>query len=98
LPAFQAALKAFDADGNGTLNQPEFEQFAKSLMKSGPDMFFARVGKDAVVKTAMLPALSLGIKQAGGAMGLEQMKSVPLAVMAPAVGCVAKAVGALIPY
>jgi hypothetical protein len=29
-------------------------------------MFFARVGKDAVVKTALLPALTVGVKKAGG--------------------------------
>lgn len=33
---------------------------------AGPDMFFARVGKDAVVKTALLPALTVGVKKAGG--------------------------------
>jgi hypothetical protein len=31
----QAALKAFDDDHNGSLDQGEFERFAKSLMKSG---------------------------------------------------------------
>lgn len=31
----QAALKAFDDDHNGALDEPEFERFAKSLMKSG---------------------------------------------------------------
>lgn len=33
--SIQAALKAFDDDHNGALDEPEFERFAKSLMKSG---------------------------------------------------------------
>lgn len=94
----QAALRAFDADSNGSLNEPEFERFARSLMKSGPDMFFARVGKDAIVKTALLPTLTMGIKQASSKTpGLEPIKDVPLAVLAPAVGVVFQAVRALIP-
>jgi hypothetical protein len=94
----QAALRAFDADGNGSLDEPEFEKFARSLMKSGPDMFFARLGKDAVIKTALLPTVTMGLKQAGSKTpGLEGIKDVPLAVMAPAVGVVFQAVRALIP-
>lgn len=96
--AIQAALKAFDDDHNGSLDQPEFERFAKSLMSTGPDMFFARVGKDAVVKTALLPALTVGIKKgSSGVPGLQSMQDVPLAVLAPAVGVVFNAVKALIP-
>eukprot|EP00879_Flechtneria_rotunda_P010739 GHRR01011221.1.p1 GENE.GHRR01011221.1~~GHRR01011221.1.p1 ORF type:complete len:120 (+),score=38.86 GHRR01011221.1:148-507(+) len=95
----QAALKAYNADGNGTLNQEECQQFAKSLLKSGPDTFFARVGKDALIKTALLPALTIGIKSAGSQMpGLQSVKDVSLAVLAPAVGVVFKAVRALAPY
>ena len=33
--ALQAALRAFDDDHNGALDQAEFERFAKSLMKTG---------------------------------------------------------------
>lgn len=113
----QAALKAFDDDHNGALDNDEFERFAKSLIKSGglhclscvlhdsitahqagagvkskegrtrcptppkgcaaassaccraaagPDMFFARVGKDAMIKTALLPAVTVGVKKASG--------------------------------
>lgn len=39
---------------------------ACAVPPAGPDMFFARVGKDAVVKTALLPALTVGVKKAGG--------------------------------
>lgn len=97
--AIQAALKEFDTDHNGSLDHKEFERFAKSLMKSGPDVFFARVGKDALVKTAILPAITMGIKNAGGSLpGLERVKDVPLAVLAPALGVAFNAVKALIPY
>lgn len=40
------------ADGNGTLEPAEFVEFARSIMKNGPDMFFSRVGKQAAVNTA----------------------------------------------
>eukprot|EP00882_Tetradesmus_deserticola_P007172 GHRQ01007551.1.p1 GENE.GHRQ01007551.1~~GHRQ01007551.1.p1 ORF type:complete len:155 (+),score=53.73 GHRQ01007551.1:275-739(+) len=97
--AIQAALKSFDDDHNGALDAAEFERFAKSLMSTGPDMFFARVGKDAVVKTALLPALTMGVKRAAAGMpGLEGIKDVPLAVLAPAIGVAFNAVRALVPY
>eukprot|EP00879_Flechtneria_rotunda_P025098 GHRR01026651.1.p1 GENE.GHRR01026651.1~~GHRR01026651.1.p1 ORF type:complete len:106 (-),score=29.42 GHRR01026651.1:147-464(-) len=68
-------------------------------MPAGPDTFFARVGKDALIKTALLPALTIGIKSAGSQMpGLQSVKDVSLAVLAPAVGVVFKAVRALAPY
>eukprot|EP00878_Enallax_costatus_P006262 GHUV01006565.1.p1 GENE.GHUV01006565.1~~GHUV01006565.1.p1 ORF type:complete len:155 (+),score=51.12 GHUV01006565.1:143-607(+) len=95
----QAALKAFDDDHNGSLDQKEFERFSKSLMKSGPDVFFARVGKDAIVKTALLPAVTVGVKNASGRLpGLEHIRDVPLAVLAPALGVAFSAVRALLPY
>lgn len=61
-------------------------------------MFFARVGKDAVLKTALLPAVTVGVKRAAGEVpGLESVKDVPLALMAPALGVAFNAVRALIP-
>ena len=61
-------------------------------------MFFARVGKDAVLKTALLPAVSVGVKNATSQVpGLEGVKDVPLAVLAPALGVAFNAVRALIP-
>eukprot|EP00877_Chromochloris_zofingiensis_P011848 jgi/Chrzof1/6917/Cz02g03100.t1 len=98
-PKIQAALETFDADHNGSLNPQEFERFAKSLLKAGPDTFFARVGKDALIKTALIPSLSLGVKRAAQALpGLrEHVGNVPLAVMAPALGVIFSAVRSLIP-
>jgi hypothetical protein len=40
------------SDNNGTLDPAEFVEFARSMMKSGPDMFFARVGKHTAINTA----------------------------------------------
>lgn len=66
--------------------------------RPGPDMFFARVGKDAVIKTALLPAMTVGVKKASSEVpGLEGVKDVPLAVLAPALGVAFNAVKALIP-
>jgi len=66
-------------------------------MKSGPDMFFARVGKDAILKTTLLPALSVGVRNGAGWLGATQVQNMPLAVFAPALGCVIGAVRAVIP-
>lgn len=57
------ALRAYDEDGNGTLDEKEFEELAKSLMRTGPDAFFARVGKSAVVNTAFLPAAAVAVQK-----------------------------------
>ncbi|KIY96788.1 hypothetical protein MNEG_11173 [Monoraphidium neglectum] len=89
----QAALRAYDADGSGCLEEKEFELFAKSLMHSGPDQFFARVGKDALLRTAVLPAVTVGVKNAAGNL----FSGVPVVVLAPAIGCVVSAIKALIP-
>jgi hypothetical protein len=46
-------------------------------VKSGPDMFFTRVGKDAVVQTALLPAISMGIQvrgRGGGGAGRRRRR------------------------
>ena len=43
----------------------------------------ARVGKDAMLKTALLPALTMGIKNAAPYVGADSIKNVPLAVRRP---------------
>jgi hypothetical protein len=71
---------------------------AAAVVSAGPDMFFARVGKDAVLKTALLPAVTMGVKKASAEVpGLDAVKDVPLAVLAPALGVAFNAVRALIP-
>jgi len=61
-------------------------------------VFFARLGKQAVVTTTLLPALSMGVKKASKQVpGMESMNDVPLAVLAPALGVAFNAVRALIP-
>lgn len=37
------SFRVFDADMSGQLDEKEFVQFANSLMRNGPDAFFARV-------------------------------------------------------
>ncbi len=59
-----AALRAYDEDGNGTLDEKEFEAFARNMINTGPDAFFARVGKHAVVQTAVLPAAAVAVQKA----------------------------------
>lgn len=59
-----------------------------------PAVFFSRLGKNAVLTTAVLPALTVGVKHvASGALG-----GVPGIVLAPAIGVLAKAVRGLLPF
>mmetsp|Transcript_6750 Transcript_6750/g.16808 ORF Transcript_6750/g.16808 Transcript_6750/m.16808 type:complete len:153 (-) Transcript_6750:258-716(-) len=92
----QASLKAFDKDGNGTLEPAEFVEFARSMMKSGPDMFFARVGKQTAINTAVLPAAGMVIQRATQ-NSLPAVAGVPLAVLAPVIGNIFGAVRGLLP-
>lgn len=66
-------------------------------MYSGPDMFFARVGKDTAVNTALLPVATKSIQAGAGAAGFGAFSQVPLHVAAPVVGAMFKAVRALLP-
>ncbi len=55
------------------------------------DQFFSRVGRDAFVKTAVLPAVSLGVKRGIQALpGLEGAGNLPNMVLAPLIGCIVK--------
>lgn len=54
-------------------------------MHPSPTMHFpllpARsVGKDAVLKTALLPAITMGVKNGAGLVGADAVKDMPLAV------------------
>jgi hypothetical protein len=64
---------------------------------AGPDLFFSRVGKDAAVRTAVLPMATKSLQAAAGAAGLAPLAAVPLHVAAPAVGAIFRAVRALLP-
>jgi hypothetical protein len=92
------ALTTFDTDTDGRLNRDEFVEFSRNLMKTGPDMFFARVGKDAAIRTALLPVATRGLQGAAGASGWKAIADVPLHIAAPMVGAVAGAVKALLPF
>eukprot|EP00884_Botryococcus_braunii_P006445 jgi/Botrbrau1/15801/Bobra.4_1s0151.1 len=84
--AIIAALKQFDANHDGSLDLDEFELFARSFIKSGPDVFFSRIGKNVVVETGLVPASAMVIKHVarGSALfgGLAQVQS-PKGVPAP---------------
>lgn len=72
-------------------------RFSRSLVKNGPDMFFARVGRDAAIQTAVLPVATRGLQGAASASGMTAIADVPLHIAAPIVGSLFKAVRALIP-
>lgn len=72
-------------------------RFARSLVKNGPDMFFARVGRDAAVQAAVLPVATRGLQAAARASGFAGAANIPLHFAAPAVGSMLKAVRALVP-
>jgi hypothetical protein len=66
-------------------------------MAAGPDMFFMRVGRDAAVKTAVLPASTRALQELCSRGGFKAVADVPLHIAAPTLGCVVRAVSALIP-
>ena len=43
--------------------QDEFFEFASTMVNTGPDAFFARIGRSALVNTMLLPSASYGIKK-----------------------------------
>lgn len=107
------ALRAYDEDGNGTLDEKEFEAFARSLMKTGPDAFFSRVGKSAVVHTAFLPAAAVAVQKLTPNSAVRatscnpplytrlihtQVGNTPLHFLAPIIGTVAGALRGLVPF
>lgn len=94
----QEALKAFDTDHNGVLDQDEFVKFAKSLCKNGPDTFFSRVGRNALVTTAILPAVATAARSAANATGMESINKLPMVVFAPLLGNVLGAFRAFLPF
>jgi hypothetical protein len=80
------------------VHQYHQHHFAHHIVVAGPDVFFARVGKDAVVKAALLPAVTKGLQTGAGRVpGMEGVKDMPLAVLAPAIGVAFSAVRALVP-
>lgn len=69
-------------------------------MKNGPDMFFARVGKNALVHTTILPAAGMVIQKAAASTAVlpAALGNMPLAVLAPVLGSVVGAVRGLLPF
>ncbi|KAK9832743.1 hypothetical protein WJX81_006913 [Elliptochloris bilobata] len=57
----RAALMEYDTNKDHVLNQEEFCEFARALVHAGPDTFFARIGKSAVVQTALVPGVTMSL-------------------------------------
>jgi len=96
----QEALAAFDSNKDGTLDPREFQRFAHNMVNTGPDAFFARIGKNAVVNVGVLPASATVLKKLATELdiaGLAKMAGVPDVLLAPALGVLAKAVRGIIP-
>lgn len=93
----QIAFTNFDKDQNGTLDKDEFVEFSRGLVKNGPDMFFSRIGKDTITKTAVLPVATRGIQMGAGAAGIGAIAGLPLHIAAPLVGGICAAFRALVP-
>ncbi len=43
--------------------QDQFFDFASTMVNTGPDAFFARIGRSALVNTMVLPGASYGLKR-----------------------------------
>jgi len=96
----QEALHAFDSNKDGVLDPREFQAFAHNMVSTGPDAFFARIGKNAVVNVGVLPASATVLKKLATEFdiaGLAKMAGVPDVLLAPALGVIAKAVRGIVP-
>ena len=58
-----SVLKAALKSSPFSVAQDEFFDFARDMIKTGPDAFFARVGRAAFTRTLVLPGASYGIKR-----------------------------------
>ena len=69
-------------------------------MKVGPDAFFARIGRNAVVRTAFVPGAAHLVQrlcQNHEVLGLGKISNVPLHFLSPMVGVAFGAIRGLIP-
>lgn len=88
------ALRAYDTDGNGTLEFNEFVEFAASLVNTGPDQFFARMGRHALIETAIMPAAAKGLKAIVGG----PLQNTPMVFLAPGLAVGIRALRGLLPF
>ncbi len=56
-------------DKNNRPDPAEFEEFARELMKSGPDMFFARVGEYSTAHVGQGPCMHAPVAGAFARVG-----------------------------
>jgi hypothetical protein len=96
-PSSRDIKKAMDVFGaGGMLDEAQFVLFARDLVKSGPDAFFSRVGRQAVLRTGILPGVTYAVKRyAGEAL---KVSGVPSVVLAPAIGTIVGAARGLLPW
>ncbi|KAK9829929.1 hypothetical protein WJX72_008696 [[Myrmecia] bisecta] len=95
----RTAFAVFDVDRNGTLDEAEFIEFAKQMLHSGPDQFFARMGREALVKTAIVPGAAHLVQRACSLHPtLGPLANAPLAIFAPIFGVVVGSIKGLLPY
>lgn len=90
----QAAFAEFDTDLSGSLDPVEFERFAKSIVKLGPDALFARMGRRALVQSALLPAATMAAQRFAGG----KIANTPLHVLSPLLGIVGSVIRGLSPW
>ena len=50
-------------DSPSRVVQDQFFDFASTMVNTGPDAFFARIGRSALVNTMVLPGASYGLKR-----------------------------------
>lgn len=96
--SLQKALQLFDTNKSGGLEKDEFVPFARSLVSDGPDMFFARVARDAVYKAAVAPLSAKGIQQLAKQAGVTKVANIPLHYLAPVADVGFRSIKALMPF
>ncbi|KAG1675674.1 hypothetical protein FOA52_002383 [Chlamydomonas sp. UWO 241] len=89
------AMAAFDYDGNKKLDKKEFQAFVKTLINTGPDAFFSRIGRSMAVSTAFVPAAASLVKRGASETPVGNM---PLAVLAPMLGTFSQTIRSLLPF
>lgn len=91
-------MKTFDVDHSGGLDQAEFTKFARTMVDDGPDMFFARVGRDAMYKVALAPIGGRGLQHVAKSSGWGPAANLPLHICAPVFDVAFRAIKALLPF
>mmetsp|Transcript_11196 Transcript_11196/g.33582 ORF Transcript_11196/g.33582 Transcript_11196/m.33582 type:complete len:152 (+) Transcript_11196:298-753(+) len=97
-PSSKEVKKAVQVFGGGAgfLDEGQFVEFARTLVKNGPDTFFRRVGTNAVLRTGVMPGITYMVKKYAGEM--LRVQNVPAVVLAPALGVLTGSIRGLLPF